>query len=82
MNSTLLNNLGVKEQIAMEIKNYFNPSDCCVRIEKKEDSKGRNNETSSVVVTFIQVRGDGIDDCKFVRFWIWLKVHTIGFADR
>ena len=64
MNSTLLNNLGVKEQIAMEIKNYFNPSDCCVRIEKKgRDSKGRNNETSSVVVTFIQVRVDGIDDC-------------------
>ena len=64
MNSTLLNNLGVKEQIAMEIRNYFNPSDCCVRIEKKErDSKGRNNETSSVVVTFIQVRHDGIDDC-------------------
>ena len=48
----------------MEIRNYFNPSDCYVRIEKKErDSKGRNNETSSVVVTFIQVRHDGIDDC-------------------
>ena len=48
----------------MEIRNYFNPSDCCVRIEKKErDSQGRNNETSSVVVTFIQVRHDGIDDC-------------------